>query len=281
LHLRETARTRLPEATALICGAAARNASTSTSCWLAAPTNNSLRMWPVDTGHRGADALSFTFQGPPWLMVTGGLYSCSQVAHLLPSSEAGDREGRCMLLAGWDGATIPVAAIRLNQTSLAAATSGQLISALSAPLPSRAAAESDDGNDTLSQRALRAMHLEVASGRLWAVWADGTLQAWDVLAAQSIGHWRSQVLRRAGWRAPTAIAVCGGSDDSQEVDLYALEPPRSGSSWPFQGQSQAAAATLLRARLPARLQYRQQQQQQQWSHDWTESTQRASTTMRE
>mmetsp|Transcript_67467 Transcript_67467/g.181535 ORF Transcript_67467/g.181535 Transcript_67467/m.181535 type:complete len:246 (+) Transcript_67467:1-738(+) len=215
-------------------------------------------MWP--TGQENATHLRV--QGDPWLQLAAATVRCQMVARLLASGH--EAAEWCILLAGWDNTTFPVAALPLphgpGRPPPAGVTAGVLAPAAAVPV-----------NVQARGSAVVALHIEALTGRLWAVWANGELQAWDLLGSRSVGIWRPPW----PWRGdPVGVAICsvagrGGfatddedAEEAAEFSLFVLaavgDHSRSGTSGVGpglvpSGPSGPAGLRLARARLPRRL----------------------------
>ena len=180
MRLDEVWRGRLPLLSAACASDFAR-------CLLLAPAEDRIEVW-----HLGHPRVALTLADhTPWLRVAGGITSCSQVAALLPEDAVADW---CLLLAGWDGRLIPVAAVPLPD-KLGVPEPTKLQPALDAPLQD-------------PSKAVVALHME-QRGVLWALLSTGELEAWDLLTSRSLGLWRTSFSDASGFRP---IAMCKDSN---------------------------------------------------------------------
>ncbi|CAE7764348.1 GIP [Symbiodinium sp. CCMP2456] len=168
VRLDEVWRGRLPAVGSACAGSFAQ-------CLLFAPAEGRIEVWRP--GHpRSALALE---DQAPWLRVAGSITTCKQVATLLPEEASADS---CLLLAGWDGRLIPVAAIPLaghiEEEGGLHLEPTKLQPGLDAPLQD-------------PSKAVAALHME-RGGRLWALLASGDVEAWDLLSSRSLGRWRAR-----------------------------------------------------------------------------------------
>ena len=86
-------------------------------------------------------------------------------------------DGWCLLLAGWDGSRLPVAALRLPGWPGLLAPAGGVAPAFDAPLLApRGARSQSAAPEVLIPPAVTAMHVELRHGRLWAL-SGGELEA--------------------------------------------------------------------------------------------------------
>ncbi|CAJ1386195.1 unnamed protein product [Effrenium voratum] len=154
---------------------------------LLAPARGGLQFWSLRDLQQGLAGEYLPLDGgADWKMVAGGLVECQEVPPLVGTS----REGRCLLLAGWDGEMLPVAVL----PGCAGCGARQLLRAakevrpsLAAPLPP---AESAQG--------VQAIHIE--GTQLWAL-LSGHLQAWDLASPRSgrwVLHWPAEALPVVG-----------------------------------------------------------------------------------
>ncbi|CAE7373427.1 GIP [Symbiodinium natans] len=178
LRLDEVWRGRLPSIGAACAGGFAH-------CLLLSPAADRIEVW--HPGHARA-ALALAGQ-PPWLQVTGSITRCEQLATLLPQGSLTDW---CLLLAGWDGRLIPVAAVPLpDELGLGVPEPTKLQPGLDAPLQD-------------PSKAVAALHME-QRGVLWALLSTGDVESWDLLTSHSFGRWRASFADSASFQP---IAMC-------------------------------------------------------------------------
>eukprot|EP00928_Gymnodinium_smaydae_P095467 TRINITY_DN8220_c0_g2_i1.p1 TRINITY_DN8220_c0_g2~~TRINITY_DN8220_c0_g2_i1.p1 ORF type:complete len:1354 (+),score=308.55 TRINITY_DN8220_c0_g2_i1:110-4171(+) len=241
LSFAELQRAPLRAPAALLC------APGRTRCLLAAPVPGGIRVWRTDSasadassGAQAPEAVTLSLEGAPWRAVAGTIVQCSHVAALLPppalAATDGDVSGRraegaqgswCLLLAGWDGELLPVAALPLPFGPEQPPAHGSRVSpAFDAPLHS-----------TDVEVEIRALHVEgLRGGRLWALLggARPELQVWELQGARSL------IRRRLRWPAVAAgfrpVALC---EDAVQGTLLVA------------GRSDAVGPLLLRADLPS------------------------------
>lgn len=168
VRLDEVWRGRLPAVGSACAGSFAQ-------CLLFAPAEGRIEVWRP--GHpRSALALE---DQAPWLRVAGSITTCKQVATLLPEEASADF---CLLLAGWDGRLIPVAAVPLaghiEEEGGLHLEPTKLQPGLDAPLQD-------------ASKAVAALHME-RGGLLWALLVSGDVEAWDLLSSRSLGRWRAR-----------------------------------------------------------------------------------------
>jgi len=170
--LAEVDRFRLPVATAALCPApGGAGAGATGPCLLAAPAAAGISFWSAGA----STSVTLPIEGDPWRLLTGAVVDCGTVAGMLAADEA--ESNWCLLLVGWDGELLPVAALPLpGGPRDPPAPSSRVRPIFDAPVPPASEAQ--------------ALHLEPSRGRLWALLASGDLMAWDLLGARSLGRWR-------------------------------------------------------------------------------------------
>jgi len=199
----------------------------SSSCLLGAPDSEGIVLQPLfgqgSDGESGLSALLLPVNGKPWLSLAGAAVRCSRLPKSLKASTR--RSGSaaqsewCLLLAGWDGERIPVAAVALpGRPGELPAAGSRIQPRFDAPLSPRDV-----------EQGLTSLHLEPESGRLWAIMGGGDLQAWDLLAPRSLGRWRPFASRKLFH--PSALCEA-------ENSLFVV------------GRTDAVGPTILRANLP-------------------------------
>lgn len=231
-RLEELERTSVLSSTVFLCEP--RNFSLHSSpqleltrCLSASPVSGGVEVRALASERgdsRDEEAVLLTVVGKPWRLLAGGLVKCTNVRGLLAPGALSSTW--CLLVAGWDGELLPVAAVPLPRGPGRPPAPGQRLSpAFDAPLPP---AEAEKG--------IVALHVEPRRGRLWALLASGVLEAWDLIGARSLGH------RRLRWPPGTAgfraTALC--EDVARGVLLAA-------------GRSELAGPLLLEAAVPAEL----------------------------
>lgn len=164
VQLKEVQRVSLPHAVSAAC----RPGVDISECLLIAPAKEGLQIW--NSASRGRTVARLD---EAWHVAAGSTVPCEQVLQLLPPDEIGLAEW-CLLLAGWDGRRVPIAAVPLiHGASLPPDTSVQ--PGLDVPLQ-------EDAKD------LVAMHID-SNGNLVAI-MSGYLEVWDLFASRSLGRWR-------------------------------------------------------------------------------------------
>jgi len=131
---------------------------------------------------------------------------CEYVTSILPSEEPVSEW--CLLMAGWDGLLLPVAAVPLNYMPAQLQVVGRHVRpAFDVPLPS-----------VEPPPTVKALHLEPRSARLWVILDSGELMAWNLLQAQRLGSWRPQ-WPVANMGAFQPMAICEDSRNRQILVL--------------------------------------------------------------
>eukprot|EP00931_Biecheleriopsis_adriatica_P116310 TRINITY_DN91972_c0_g1_i1.p1 TRINITY_DN91972_c0_g1~~TRINITY_DN91972_c0_g1_i1.p1 ORF type:complete len:1019 (-),score=186.22 TRINITY_DN91972_c0_g1_i1:51-2735(-) len=172
-----------------------------------------LALWQMSNNF-SSEELVLQIEGQPWLKVAGAALRCSETDHLqMLSSGSGQDSGWCLVLAGWDGQRVPVAALHLPKSfanlSFAAGLAS-LSPRVDAPLTLRQE-HNGSWSCTADQQEVLALHVSPhASGtRLWALRPAGHAQAWELSTLSSAGHWvlNSEV----GFEASAICETPGGS----------------------------------------------------------------------
>eukprot|EP00931_Biecheleriopsis_adriatica_P076169 TRINITY_DN49904_c0_g1_i1.p1 TRINITY_DN49904_c0_g1~~TRINITY_DN49904_c0_g1_i1.p1 ORF type:complete len:1178 (+),score=234.49 TRINITY_DN49904_c0_g1_i1:92-3535(+) len=225
VQLEEVSRWRMPRSSAACAGLPGLQ-----GCLLVAAGQDSLEVWPAVSSRLGPDTVTLkSADGAPWKLVAASAVHCESVARLLPSEEVGVAEW-CLLLAGWDGSMLPVAAVPLPRGPGSPPMADAVVRAgLDVPL------EADDAKKGVP--GVLALHLEPTEGRLWALLSTGDIEAWDLLGSHSHGRWRPE------WPAAFGtgfqpVAIC---EDSSLGVLVLSHSGRGGG------------AVLARAPLPSRV----------------------------
>lgn len=198
--------------------------------WAALEENGTVvALWPFGQSRRSDATTLPVVGGPPWQRLAGSILRCEVVAPLL--SQVEQQEEWCILFAGWDGESLPVAAVPLPGWPSLLPPLGALVAARAeaplAPLPraercragSARGAASQVGTCALAAGGSRGSEVVALNlgptGRLWAVLQGGRLQAWDLSQLRSIGHWRLRGPGAEGsdggeveTNAAAAVAVC-------------------------------------------------------------------------
>jgi len=193
-------------------------------CLMGEATEQGIALWPLGADRHGPQTVVLRLEGQPWALLAGAIVRCSDAAGLfagMPADAAGAlAPSWCLLLTGWDGVQLPVAAVTLPRGPGAPPDASAIVSpAFDAPLTM--------GHDatTSAIQAVSALHLEPRRGRLWATLASGAIQAWELLGEEpkSLGRWMPSLKIGQGSRPkgskqrPQVVAVCEDSTRSQLV----------------------------------------------------------------
>jgi len=186
----------------------------SASCLWGALEDDSLALWPYGQSRQRSESgvvLRIHSGSRPWRHFTGAIVRCSDAALLLQGESAQQGDDWCLLLAGWDGVSVPLVALHLpGGPSQPPAADAMVVSYVDAPLP------------RLRDALVSTLHLDAESGQLWALLAGGELQVWDLTRLRSIGFSRPQLgiaMRSTTGAAPqlraVAMTVCQESQGSR------------------------------------------------------------------
>eukprot|EP00929_Paragymnodinium_shiwhaense_P069127 TRINITY_DN34867_c0_g1_i1.p1 TRINITY_DN34867_c0_g1~~TRINITY_DN34867_c0_g1_i1.p1 ORF type:complete len:1311 (-),score=224.56 TRINITY_DN34867_c0_g1_i1:43-3975(-) len=160
-------------------------------CLWSSLTPDGLRLsrFGVTADASGESSASLRLAGAPWKVSAGAIVNCMDYHGLLPPRSPLSRT--CMLLAGWDGAMLPVALIPLPDGADGEGTE----SPLEFRLPEDGSALRPAFDVPLQEgdveRGLLALHLEPQSGRLWALIrgvVGAELEGWDLHRFRSLGR---------------------------------------------------------------------------------------------
>jgi len=178
-----------PPGTVAFCGGPA-------ACLLGAPAADRIAFWLLGNDQRQA-VTELPVRRGQWTRVAGARVHCERVRDALSMYPDEEHATWCLLLAGWGNRRLSVAAVPLTNGLAAVPGTQQPI----AP-----------AFDVLLPGAPEPSALHVAPcGRLWALFGDGALQAWDLLQARGLGSWRP-TLARAGFGGFRAAALCEEED---------------------------------------------------------------------
>lgn len=174
--------------------------------------------------------------------------------------------GWCLLLAGWDGTRLPVAVVALPGDPATPPRSGRVLPTFDVPLRLPQSARNANGEVRKEAEAAEAarlfrlkfverqppvrplanaskvcpqpksivglqppvlaLHVDMLSGRLWALLATGALQAWNLAPPRSLGRWHPWPSSRQSTFKPTAFCSTPGGQ------LHALgHSSRTGPRW--------------------------------------------------
>mmetsp|Transcript_52409 Transcript_52409/g.170102 ORF Transcript_52409/g.170102 Transcript_52409/m.170102 type:complete len:1039 (-) Transcript_52409:132-3248(-) len=215
-----------PSGSTLFCPAVGKFEldATSEPCLVGMLTSSGLSVWPFGRGPRSVEAVVLAIRGEAWRSLAGAIAPCGQVSILLPALR--DGADWCLVLAGWDGEQIPVAAVPLGTSAsggfLMPSREEVVVPRLDAPLsgpavplyacpPAGPAATGTPCQPGGGAASIAALHVEPSSGRLWALHDSGDLEAWDLLGLRRLGRFRPR------WPAPprssrvVAVAAATGA----------------------------------------------------------------------
>lgn len=216
-RLEELERRRLPGSATAACPSVSRPGTPmQPSCmFISSNAEGTLSFWQ-QTSRLGVATLpnvgfnesqSLEVDGESWSLLTGAILQCEHITSILPSEEP--LSEWCLLLAGWDGLLLPVAAVPLNYMSGQLTVVGRHVRpAFDVPLPVV------DPPPTV-----KALHLEPQSARLWAILDSGELLAWNLLQTQRLGSWRPQWPVASAGGAFQPMAICEDSSSRQILVL--------------------------------------------------------------
>jgi len=209
-----------PSGSAVMCGGDAES-----KCLVGKAIPAGLVVWPFGESPTTSEAATLSVKGQPWRLLAGAVVRCSKVAEIL--THPGANETLCLLLAGWDGQRLPVAAVPLS--SWASTTSQPLPMAAEVVVPRFEAPVDgfvESSRDMESATSPTSLHISAESGRLWAVFPEGHVQAWDLFGARRLGSWWPQwPLRGAAVCEAGGRLLLAGLDDEGPVFGTATLPP--------------------------------------------------------
>lgn len=203
LRLSELAGPQFPPTAAALC-ASPEDFRAAPACLMGLPTAGGVIFWPMGSGPTGADAVTLAVEGRPWRRLAGAAVRCSEADASRADAEEGppSPEDWCLLLAGWDGESVPVAVLRLPGGPGTAPEAGSIRPRFDIPMPatdtnatgltaSTSGLCADPDQECEQEDGERvALHLEPKRGRLWALVDGGELRAWELLRPRSLGSWR-------------------------------------------------------------------------------------------
>jgi len=198
-----------PVGAVAMCGPAEAGAGDRACLW-GALEDDGVAVWTFGERRRpGSNAVLLPLHSErPWRHFTGAIAPCRDAARLQPQGVSPmphpsvDRRAAeavepswCLLLAGWDGESLPVAVVPLSSGPSMLPSEGAAVSAyVDAPLA-----------QLVSRATVSALHLSAGGRRLWAVLFGGHLQAWDLHALQVLGLWGLLGPTQAGEMDPVAL----------------------------------------------------------------------------
>jgi len=210
---------------------------------LGALVQDGIAIWSSSSSPRGAEAVVLRLQGRPWRLLAGAAVPCSDTGMhgapwcLILAGWDGERLPIAVLLLPGGPGKPPAAAERVEprfDAPLLApqrarrcgvpSTAGSAAKAAAGNRARRAAQERGRGSGRTaageedlcqgteaeaSMGQVVALNLDARRGWLWAILADGELQAWDLFQLSSLGQWRPHWLRGAGHFRPAALCTDG------------------------------------------------------------------------
>lgn len=185
----ELATSNVPTHSSTICRTASHAVVGVPDCFSISLVERGLAFWPFGDSQADASVTVLQIRGEAWHMATGALLSCNEThaAGVTSPTETADSRS-CLLLAGWDGKRVLVAAVRVTGSIPELLRgSGSIEPRFDVPLWLRDSEEMEDASAQTMR--LAAFHMAAGSGRLWVMLEGGELRAWDVLRAASLGHW--------------------------------------------------------------------------------------------
>eukprot|EP00445_Apocalathium_hangoei_P000690 CAMPEP_0203840066 /NCGR_PEP_ID=MMETSP0359-20131031/553_1 /ASSEMBLY_ACC=CAM_ASM_000338 /TAXON_ID=268821 /ORGANISM="Scrippsiella Hangoei, Strain SHTV-5" /LENGTH=989 /DNA_ID=CAMNT_0050754213 /DNA_START=71 /DNA_END=3037 /DNA_ORIENTATION=- len=213
----------------------------SAPCLMGQLTERGIAFWPLGSDRGSAETVELPVEGRPWQLLAGAAVRCEAVSGLLDGLDV-DLASWCLLLAGWDGRHLPIAAVPLPRGLDSPPDSSSSVSpAFAAPLSALRVAPPSE-----AAVAVASLSLEPRRGRLWALLSDGALQAWELLGEEpmSLGRWTpplpgQRLSSRSGGVKQQVVGIC---EDTARSEL--LLAARGGD---------AAGHRLFRAPLPRAL----------------------------
>jgi len=219
----------LPKGSVALCGAAGKAVLAASEavvpCLMGAPTAGGVSIWRP--GRAASDTVTLPVSGRPWRRLAGATVRCAELAGLaLQDFNQSLREDGawCLLLVGWDGERLPVAALRLPGGPVDAppAATARISPTFDVPLGAKRAPKEE----------IVGLHVEPHRGRLWALRSDGGLQAWNLKRPRALGRWQPRWMSQAdGVEAPRAFkaaALCEHGPSGRLVVLgrHGVEGPK-------------------------------------------------------
>lgn len=107
-------KTTVPAGAVALCGSSVSPIhgikSDVPSCLMGAIAEGGVAIWPFGSDRFGTETVLVPVTGVPWQFLTGAIVSCKSAASLMTNTT--DAEW-CLILVGWDGASLPVAVVPL------------------------------------------------------------------------------------------------------------------------------------------------------------------------
>eukprot|EP00405_Crypthecodinium_cohnii_P034471 CAMPEP_0206526716 /NCGR_PEP_ID=MMETSP0325_2-20121206/913_1 /ASSEMBLY_ACC=CAM_ASM_000347 /TAXON_ID=2866 /ORGANISM="Crypthecodinium cohnii, Strain Seligo" /LENGTH=1143 /DNA_ID=CAMNT_0054021977 /DNA_START=336 /DNA_END=3764 /DNA_ORIENTATION=+ len=176
------------------------------SCLAAALVGGQLKVWSPNGATKDEMSLDFnstSFSFEAWSVLAGSLQRCSSVPEALREESQQQQQHKeedakasswCLLLAGKSGDQLLLASLGLRRTApgIWLPIPGQAIRPrLEVPLASTSCV-TDRSVCEVADRSIAALHMDVNSGRLWAAYGVGEVEAWDILRLRRLGRFLPQ-----------------------------------------------------------------------------------------
>lgn len=179
-EFREIDRLNVPASAATICsssdGTSLHSASASIPrCILVSPVQNSLAFWGIGDTGQSPHMIEVPILGEAWQSVAGAITRCDALVDMAPSERSPGTW--CLLLAGWDGSSIPLATLALDDESGLPSSGAMVRPSLDAPI--------DDQGLEKNVVSLSMDH----AGMLSVLFAQGRLEMWNLFTSQHLGSW--------------------------------------------------------------------------------------------
>jgi len=179
----------------------------SSACLLGALVHDGVAVWPFGSDPLGEQAVVLPVYGRPWRSFTGATVPCAEAAALMTRLPESDW---CLLLAGWNGEHVLVAAAPLPAGPTSVPSKVRLAPRLDVPLmhPSM---QTPHATGEAAGTHLAALHLDAQQGHLWVLYSTGSLEAWDLHKFRGMGPWQLRWRQVGGFHA---TGLCTESRDS-------------------------------------------------------------------
>ncbi|CAE7943777.1 unnamed protein product, partial [Symbiodinium sp. KB8] len=188
------------------------------SCLKATLSEGFLRLSLSGAGSESAVA---RISGSPWRNLAGIQVPCESLQTMLSAAQPEPVQGRCLLIAGWDGVRLPVAVIRRpmhgEQWPEVVHPFFDVPFKIPAGRPGALEARARPAEDSCaaSNKEVLSLTLEPdaaqASLRLWALREGGELFSWELLSGRTLGRWNLPGFGRDF----EAAAICTGQASGQ------------------------------------------------------------------
>jgi len=165
-------------------------------CILASPTHTGLVFWGIDDAGRSPSTVELPILGEPWELVAGTLVRCDVLTDIMPSEQ--ESATWCLLLAGWDGSSVPIATVALDVRSGLPRRGAVVRPSLDVPM------DFEDSSET----SIIALDME-RGGRLSVLFKGGKLEMWSLFTSRHLGSWEIKWEFGRDDLKPTAICSNG------------------------------------------------------------------------